>query len=120
MGLYYLGALRGLCGFWTREWLGGYKTCGVFAFLFILFAPVFPLLCLSSGSLPLLFSACPLALSLLSLWVVVSFSLADYTQKRALRVGASSLRVLWVALSGCGFIFLVLVRCQPVYIVIKF
>ena len=29
---------------------------------------------------------------------VVSFSLADYTQKeRARRVGASSLRVLWVA-----------------------
>lgn len=33
---------------------------------------------------------------------------------------ASSLVLLCVALSGCCFIFLVLVRCQPVYIVIKF
>ena len=59
---------------------------------------------------------------LVCLWVfVVSFSLTDYTQKeRALRVGASSLVLLWVALSGCCFVFLVLVRCQPVYIVIKF
>ena len=32
--------------------------------------------------------------------VVVSFSLSDYTQKeRARRVGASSLRVLWVVLA---------------------
>ena len=30
------------------------------------------------------------------------------------------LGMLWVDLSGCCFIFLVLVRCQPVYIVIKF
>ena len=62
------------------------------------------------------------ALGLVSLWVVVvSFSLSDYTQKeRARRVGASSLVLLWVALFGCCFIFLVLVRCQPVYIVIKF
>ena len=29
-------------------------------------------------------------------WVVVSFSLTDYTQKRARRVGASSLVLLWV------------------------
>ena len=52
---------------------------------------------------------------------VVSFSLSVYTQKeRALRVGASSLVLLCVALFGCCFIFLVLFRCQPVYIVIKF
>ena len=63
-----------------------------------------------------------LVLSSLSLWVVVvSFSLADvWAKERARRVGASSLRGLWVALSCCCFIFLVLFRCQPVYIVIKF
>ena len=26
VGLYCLGALRGLCGFCVREWLGGYMT----------------------------------------------------------------------------------------------
>ena len=42
-----------------------------------------------------------LVLSSLSLWVVVvSFSLSVYTQKeRALRVGASSLVLLWVCIS---------------------
>ena len=72
-------------------------TCCVFAYVFILLSSAF-LLCLSSGAclccprlvlLPALFV-------LVSLWVfVVSFSLADYTQKeRARRVGVSSLRVL--------------------------
>ena len=86
----------------------------VFAFLFT------SLLLLSL--LVLLSSACPLSLPSLSLWVVVvSFSLADvWAKERARRVGASSLRGLWVALSCCCFIFLVLFRCQPVYIVIKF
>lgn len=35
-GLCCLRALRGLWGFCVREWLGGLKACGVFAFLFIL------------------------------------------------------------------------------------
>ena len=74
--------------------------------------------------LVLLSSACPLACLVCScvlVGFVFSFSLSDYTQKeRARRVGASSLVLLWVALFGCCFIFLVLVRCQPVYIVIKF
>ena len=123
-----LGVLRGLCGFCARVELGGFGACCVFASIFRFFS-VFALLlslcpCVSVSAL-LCLSSC-LVLSCLvcscSLVVfVVSFSLSVYTQKeRAHRVGASSFRVLWVALSGCGFIFLVLVRCQPVYIVIKF
>ena len=52
---------------------------------------------------------------------VVSFSLSDSMHKeRARRVGASSLGVLWVALSCCCFVFLVLGRTQAVNIVTKF
>ena len=36
VGLYCLGALRGLWGFCVREWLGGLKACGVFALVFVL------------------------------------------------------------------------------------
>ena len=63
MGLCGLRALRGLWGFCVRERLGGLKACGVFCLSFSLFVPVFLSfsLCLSSGALPLLFSACPLA-----------------------------------------------------------
>ena len=55
----------------------------------------------------LLSSACPL-----SLWVVVaSFSLTDYAQKeRALRVGASSLVLLWVVGLLCKIWLPVLVK----------
>ena len=35
VGLCCLGALRGLCGFCARVELGGYMTCGVFAFHFV-------------------------------------------------------------------------------------
>ena len=101
MDLCCLGGLRGLCGFCVREWLGGYMTCGVFAFVFLLLS-----LCLLS-----FYARCPSLLWLsffvlfacfvcpcgLVVFVVVSFSLTDYTQKeRARRVGASSLRVLCV------------------------
>ena len=34
MGLFVLGALRGLCGFCVREWLGGLKACSVFRLSF--------------------------------------------------------------------------------------
>ena len=95
-------------------------ACGVFAPIF----SFFHLLRLSSWALPLLSLACPLVCLVCScalVGFVFSFSLSDYTQKeRALRVGASSLVLLWVALFGCCFILLVLFRCQPVYIVIKF
>ena len=97
MGLCCLRALRGLCGFCVREWLGGLKACGVFASVFILLPSVF-LLCLSSGALPLLSSACPLACLVCScvlVGFVFSFSLSDYTQKEmARRVGASFLVLL--------------------------
>ena len=53
-----LGALRGLWGFCVRERLGGFMSCGVFAFLFVLFAPAFI-------SFPA-FLACPLVLCLSS------------------------------------------------------
>ena len=146
-GLCCLGALRGLCGFCARVELGGLKACGVFASIlssFVLFCPLScPLFCPFAlvfaflftslllllslfllSLLVLLSSACPLACLVCScdlVGFVFSFSLSDYTQKeRAFRVGASSLVLLWVALFGCCFIFLVLFRCQPIYIVIKF
>ena len=103
--LYCSRALRGLCGFCVREWLGGLEACCVFA-------PVFHLLpisfCLSFPSLVLLFCfrpalllgflpcllSCALCCFLVLLpclvcscvfvaFVVVSFSLSVYTQKRA-------------------------------------
>lgn len=116
------------CGaFYVRVKLGGFGACCDFLqnlsfcpFVF-LSCPAFVACFL--GWLPallalLLFWLCGLV-CLLG-WVVVSFSLTDYTQKERAQFLASSLRVLWVALSGCGFILLVLVRCQPVYIVTKF
>ena len=118
-------------GFCAREELGGLKDCSVFASVFRFFSVFVPLLSFCPSLVWLPFVVLFLALFVLvSLGVFVSccgcvvgfsFSLSDYTQKeRARRVGASSLVLLWVALSGCCFVFLVLVRCQPVYIVIKF
>ena len=86
MGLYCLGALRGLCGFCVRERLGGFGACGVFAFRFRFFS-VFALL-LSFGlslCLPFVLSA-PVVVSFRpcgSLGVVgVAFSLSDVQTKR--------------------------------------
>ena len=129
VGLYCLRALRGLWGFCVREWLGGLEACCVFASIYsfiCLYLPFFLSLYLHLVLLSfvgLVVFRFPLFVLLFSLWVFVfSFSLADYTQKERAQsvVLASFLRLLWVALSGCGFIFLVLVRCQPVYIVIEF
>ena len=126
VGLYCLRALRGLCGFCVRERLGGFGACGVFAPVFHLlplvlsFCPAFLLSVFLS--LFVLF-ACLVCSCVLVAFVVVSLSLTDYTQKeRAQSVVPCVLScpVMCVALSGCCFVFLVLVRCQPVYIVIKF
>lgn len=59
VGLCCLGALRGLWGFCARVELGGLKACGVFAPRFILFAPMFPLLCLSFYLFTCFMSFCP-------------------------------------------------------------
>lgn len=62
--LYGLRSLRGLWGFCVRVRLGGFGACCVFAFVFLLLSLCllsFYALCLSSGALPLLSSACPLA-----------------------------------------------------------
>lgn len=59
-----LRSLRGLRGFCARVRLGGFGACCVFAFVFLLLSLCllsFYALCLSSGALPLLSSACPLA-----------------------------------------------------------
>lgn len=71
VGLFVLGALRGLCGFCVRERLGGFGACGVFALVFPLFAlvlsfyPAFvlcfvlcPCVCFPSRSCCLLLSLC--------------------------------------------------------------
>ena len=68
VGFCGLRALRGLCGFCVREWLGGLKDCGVFASLFVLLPFFFCscvclLLCWLSFFALVVF-LCPLALSL--------------------------------------------------------
>ena len=79
VGLFVLGALRGLCGFCVRERLGGFGACGVFAFLFVLLLVLFSP-CAALLWLPF---ACPLALSWLSCFgFVVAFSLSDVQTKR--------------------------------------
>ena len=100
------------CGFvlsWCFAWLVWLLyACGVRRFKglrrvclsFYLFAPAFISFPTFFACPLLVLFICPLALSL---WVfgcvVVSFSLTVYTQKeRARRVGASSLRGLWVVL----------------------
>ena len=92
VGLYCFGALRGLWGFCVREWLGGLKACCVFAFLlsFCLYPFAFRFISLPAfcPSPCLLCSGCLLLVLLHCLCgslgvVVVSFSLAVYTQKRA-------------------------------------
>ena len=112
--LYGFGVLRGLWGFCAREVFGGYMACGVFASIlssFVLFLVLFLVLLHLLSLLVLLSSACPLSLPSLSLWVVVSFSLTDYTQKeRALRVGASSLVLLWVVGLLCKIWLPVLIK----------
>ena len=60
VGLCCLGGLLGLCGFCARVELGGYKTCGVFAFVFILLCPLVQL----SPVLLLGFLPCLLSISL--------------------------------------------------------
>lgn len=128
VGLCCLGALLGLCGFCARVELGGLEACGVFASIlsaFHLLCPCLVLLLLCLPPFMLVVILCSGCLYLFSCIVFVfSFSLSDGSRhKKKGRKGlslASSLVLLWVVLSGCGFILLVLVRCQPVYIVIKF
>ena len=135
VGLCCLRALRGLCGFCARVELGGLKACCVFAFISSLSHPFFIFLCPCVCSLFMLFAyllglclCCPRLVLLHCLCgslgvLLFLFPFRTTRQKeRAQRFVPCvlSLRVSWVALSGCGFIFLVLVRCQPVYIVIKF
>ena len=121
VGLCCPGALRGLWGFCVREWLGGLKACGVFAFVFRFFS-VFALLlsfcpCVSVSALLCL----PSCLVFVGVLLGFLFPFRMYRQKeRARRVGASSLGVLWVALFVCCFVLLELGRTQAVNIVTKF
>ena len=89
VGLCCLRALLGLCGFCTRVELGGLKACCVFAPIFIVlplvlsFCPAF----LLSVFLPLfILFACLVCSCVLVAFVVVSFSLSDYTQKERAQV----------------------------------
>ena len=67
VGLCCLGALRGLCGFCVREWLGGFGACCVFASVFHLLRP-----CLCPFLCPLC-CCCPLLVLSISLWLVFGF-----------------------------------------------
>ena len=100
VGLCCLGALRGLCGFCVREWLGGYKTCGVFASLFILFCP---LSCPFAPVFASFYTRCP-SLLWLSFFVLLHclccffFPFGCIDKKK----GRKSLRPL---LSCCGIVY---------------
>lgn len=115
VGLYCLGALRGLWGFCVREWLGGLEACGVFASIlssrlpFVFFSC--PLVLLSCFRLLSCLASClacfpALCLAFLALWhgfwrwlgCCFFFPYGLYAKERALRVGASSLVLLWVCL----------------------
>ena len=85
--LYCSGALRGLWGFCTRVELGGLKACGVFAFLFILFAFRFILLpCFWGFAIVAPWLVLLSCLSCFVFVVGVAFSLTDYTQKERAQV----------------------------------
>ena len=100
VGLSWSCALRGLCGFCVREWLGGLKGCGVFASIFVLlllfffFFACFPALLVLFAGFVYLYCLCG------SLGCVVgsSFSLSVYTQKKGRKFFASSLVLLWACL----------------------
>ena len=109
VGLCCLRALRGLCGFCVREWLGGLKACGVFAPVFHLLPISFCLsfylfTCFLSFTLSALFwlsFACPFVLSCLFLGLCVFFFPFGLHAKRKgakVLLFASSLGVLWVCL----------------------
>ena len=132
VGLCYLGALRGLWGFCVREWLGGLKACGVFAFLLSFFTSLLSYflssflsfcscVCLTFCPFLCLYAVVVLCLSSLC-GLLFPFPFRYIRKKKGRKVLslASSLRVLWAALSCCCFVFLVFIGCQPVYIVIKF
>ena len=74
VGLCGSRALRGLWGFCVREWLGGLKVCGVFAFVFLLVCLSFFSFCLCVCSSFMLFACFALVvlLSCLVLFVLVS------------------------------------------------
>ena len=92
---------------------------------FVLFCPLLSSIltfcscvCLSFYLFAPAFFVCPLVLSLCGLLLLFPFR--TMRKKERAQFLASSLVLLWVALFGCCFIFLVLFRCQPIYIVIKF
>lgn len=116
MGFVWVCVVLALCvacvGFCARVDLGGLKACGVFAFLFILFAPVF----ISFSA----FFACPLVLCLCSLFVAYfglfcfffPFGLCTKRKGTKVLLLASSLRVLWaiykslnITVISCGSSF---------------
>lgn len=126
VGLYCLGALRGLWGFCVREWLGGFMACCVFALLFLLFASVFLLfasVCLLS--LPIFWGFAFVVLGLSSclpclllclcgfVCAVVSFSLSDYAQKERAQYLASSRVLLLFSFSLLYFPF----KCLPILLI---
>ena len=108
----WLVGLLYACG--VRRFYGLLRVCLPFVLLPLSFCLSFYLFtCFLSFILPSLFwlsFACPLACLICSCVFIVSFSLADYTQKeRARRVGASSLVLLWI-IDLVGVRFPVLVK----------
>ena len=96
VGLCCLRALRGLCGFCVREWLGGLEACGVFALLFVSFTSFF-VLCHS-----LCFPPVALSVSLLLCLCCCFFPYGLYVKRKGRK--GFSLRPLFVC---CGLLYLV-------------
>ena len=107
VGLCRLLALRGLCGFCVREWLGGLEACCVFASVFILLCLYFIRF---SSSSPIFrgFAFVVLGLSscivFVALWVCCCFffPFGIYAKRKGAKV--CPLRPL---LSCCGLLYLV-------------
>ena len=97
------GALRGLCGFCVREWLGGLEDCGVFASVLSLFPPFFIFFAYLLG----LCLCCPRLVLLPALFVLVSlcflFPLRTIRERKGANTCVLSCPVL-LAFSPVGLI----------------
>ena len=115
VGLYWFGALRGLCGFCVREWLGGLKACGVFCLSFLLLSSC-TLVLLSCFRPALLLGFLPCLLFVLFSWLCgfccFFFPYGLYAKRKGAKVLplVSSLCVLWV-LDSCAVIKEFRCRC---------
>ena len=103
VGLCWLRALRGLCGFCARVELGGFMACGVFPLIYLFICLSFYLFtCFLSFILSALFwlsFGCPLVLSCLFLWSLLLFLFPLRTIRKKKGRKVFSLRPLFTPFS---------------------